>query len=212
VIHLVSALLLPIRKLLWKPIWHFVYFFLKKPKRLFYLVGVIATFALYATYAPDTAPEVVAPDNPEASSDSVTPEVVPAYRSLVLPDIKGKISNGNARFAKRLAPSLPEKERAIYAGHFYHAVQNIPANDTYKWLKSESFFGSITVAAPFTAKNGVTCRNFDEVLAFSNKAQRFVGTACQRKSGGWCKLSRTSAHTCELGSASSMDIWWQDLF
>ncbi len=167
---------------------------------------MIAGLALFAAYGPDPKPEMV------MTQEEAAKLLEPDYTRVQLPVINGHISNGNSRFAKRLAPNLPPHEREIYSRHFDYAIRNVPQGDTYKWVQHEAFFGSLTVAKMFQAKNGTYCRNFEELLAHQNKAQRFVGTACQRRSGGWCKLNRSSAHTCEIGSASTWDIWWQQLF
>ena len=195
-----------IKRLLWKPVWHFVYFFLKKPKRLWYVALLFAGLALFAAYGPEPTPEMVMTEKQAAEL------LEPDYKKVQLPQINGTVSNGNSRFAKRLGYQLPPQEREVYSRHFDFAIRTVPQGDMYKWKQHDAFFGSLKVAALFKAKNGIYCRNFEEVLAYQTSAQRFVGTACQRKSGGWCKLNRSSAHTCEIGSASTWDIWWQQLF
>ncbi len=201
--RLILRLLYPIRRLLWLPFWHSVYYFLKKPRRiLFLLAGLLGVMAFYNQH----------PSNQKVMIDTAggTPEKFISEERL--PEIRGKIADGNSVFAKSLMEQMEPADLQNYSGYFYHAMHWAPVGKPYQWNAYGRMFGKITAQAPYKSKSGVYCRRFNELLSYKGKHERFRGIACQRRAGGWCKLRPSSAHTCELGRPSSLELFLKNLF
>ncbi|TAF15706.1 MAG: hypothetical protein EAZ74_01110 [Alphaproteobacteria bacterium] len=195
-----------IRKILWRIIWHFVYFFLLKPQRLLYFTALIIVISW------------LMPDNRSVSSappplEPIKPMIEKSDQVVsTLPKIKGTIRNVNSVFNASSLDIMGDMERHNYYKHFYHVMTHEQADVPYRWKISDNFFGSLTAQAPFKARSGVMCRFYKELLSYRGQHESFDGLACQRQRGGWCRLRPQSAHTCSLGKPSKMDMFFNNLF
>lgn len=135
-----------------------------------------------------------------------------------LPEVKGRITNGNSAFRRSVLHKMEGQELLSYSREFYYAMEEIPAGTAHLWkLPGDVTFGSITPGTPYTSKGGSRCRGFEELLVYKQEAQRIQGKSCQRGDGlGWCKLRMRSASSCDLGYSPGMfgglSRWWQGLF
>ncbi len=195
---------LPLR-LAWLGIWHGVYYFLKRPVRLFYLAGILlgGLLVLFSMQTPKT-PDLA--DVPATSQTIQTPAQV-----TQLPKIQGRIRNANSAFTKTLLATMPPTDLQTYSTNFIHAMNHTHAGQPYRWLVSDLLFGEIIPDAPFQAKSGVYCRKFRELISYQRQHERYKGMSCQRKSGGWCRLRPNSTPSCEIGSPNRFRVFLKNL-
>ncbi len=219
---LFKMLLGPARKYLWLVVWHAVYFFLVKPKRLIYL-GVLLVFALIGSVmffakpvdhgeAPPL-PGMEGEKTAKAATNGKKDKKPLSFGSVAtLPAIKGTIVNGNSAFSARLVETMDPVDVQSYSSYFYYAMKNAGANQPYRWMASTDLFGEITAEPLFTSSSGVHCRYFSELLGYHGKGERFRGAACQRDANNWCKLGPRSALTCGIEKANGWKVFFSKYF
>jgi surface antigen len=129
-----------------------------------------------------------------------------------LPPITGEISNGNSAFTKKLVHMMELAHAQRYLQHFAHAMNQIAPDEEYLWIDSNTMFGRIRAGERFKSGSGVYCRPFKELTSYHGTNQRLSGVACQRRKGGWCRLRRSSAYTCEIAKPNDLEIFFKNLF
>ena len=218
---LFKMLLGPARKYLWLVVWHGVYFFLVKPKRLIYLgvvlvAGVIALVMIFARPvdhgdAPPL-PGMEGEKSAKATSGKKEKKALSFGSIQTLPAIKGAIANGNSAFSTRLVEIMDPIDMQTYSSYFYYAMKNATPDKPYRWMASNDLFGEITAQPAFTAGGGSTCRYFTELLSYHGKGERFNGAACQRDANSWCKLGPRSTLTCGIEKPSGWKLFFSKYF
>ncbi len=217
--------------ILWLGVWHGVYFFLKKPKRLLWLVFTapfwVSAIGFCIEYyfaeqenevmsSPATAihANVATNIDPNAPVNVNDPKYIMQKSSNVayLPKFVGKIEDGTSAFNVNIAATMDSNDHNYYASHFRYAMNYFPANQKYKWLMNSHFYGYFEAKDKFKAQSGAVCREFSEIVHYNGKNQRFSGYACSRGDGGWCKLRYKSSLSCKIGTSSPTSIFWRNMF
>ncbi|MFO1241899.1 MAG: hypothetical protein U1E36_01650 [Rickettsiales bacterium] len=191
-----------IRRFLWLIVWYSVYFLLRRPK-LFIAVAVLLLFGIlysgWQVYQNRTL--MVAAPAPAKVQE----------RNKEIPAVTGNIKDGNSAFATNLLNNMQPFQRQAYSKEFYNAMQKGAANVEYRWMASDSVYGSIIPQDTFQSdRAGYSCRKFSELMRVDKENQKFTGIACQRQGGGWCKLRPGSTPVCGLQSKKSINIWWHN--
>lgn len=223
---LIRLILLPVtvvRVLLWTVIWHFVYFFLKRPKLLVIALAFGGTFALLSltpSSSPDLPPVNTEPPAKEGKKLKDSPTVRMDGHPInhppppeKLPEIPGNIKDGNSYFSRSLIEKMEEPELMYYSREFHHAMYYGKAGIPYVWSsRSGNMFGQIDVGDAFQSSSGVWCRHYKEILSFKKHAARMSGISCRRKTNaGWCKLPKGHALTCEVGRPHGFDGFMMEM-
>ena len=218
--------------ILWLGIWHVVYYFLKKPKRLLWIaftaplwISVIGFAIEY--YNANQENEVMSspPDINISSNISTTkqpanatkenphdPKIIMKNSSNIdlIPKFVGRIEDGASAFNTPISSTMSVHDYNFYASHFRYVMSNFPADKQYKWLINDDFYGYFEAQKKFKAPSGVICREFQEITHYNGKNQGFSGVACARGDGGWCKLRRKSSLNCKIGHSSPTSIFWRN--
>lgn len=211
------------RKIIWKITWHSVRFFLWRPKAVMLVIIAFLCFNTYGIWNAPDAPEMVpapppSPTQPaiaeKPSQNTSNKDFTPLSYPAELPPITRKVENGNSRFASNLLNLMGPNELQWYSRVFYHAMKTLPQGQTHQWLYQFGkfqMFGRITPTSLYHDDSGIICRNYNELLVINDRAQRTSGMACQRLGGGWCKLRKGSAHTCEIKPSGAFEGMWYDI-
>ncbi len=183
------------RRIIWKIIWHSVYFFLKRPPLLIFCLLFILLWLGAVFVASVNKPEFIKSEK----SFSANGKKQPPFSTDSLPEIIGNTDDGDSVFARDLFAIMQPEEKQSYGMIFNYAMQNLKKDEKYQWRRG-SMFGYIIMKDDFRSKNGTLCRNYQELLKVQNAAQKFNGFACRhRNNNGWCRLRKGSAPTCEIG-------------
>ncbi len=213
---LIGILFLPfiiVKRILWKIIWHSVYFFLKRPKLLIFVLTMLVVWIVYNSFLP-----LISPKNSPKLAPAAPPNIETKSQKTILPAIVGKIEDGNASFSKNLMKAMNEQQRQRYTLAFYHAMNLVPAGETYNW-KSISMFGYFKMKENFVSKSGMICRKYEELISLQGHNQQFDNMACQYRNNpkNWCRLRATSTPSCEISGTppsgfDSFSGWIKKIF
>ncbi len=191
-----------LRLLIWKPIWHLVYFFLCRPLLTITLLSVGGMYLAYAGYNVFERWSHAVPPKPAQATGKKSN----SYRVSSLPPIQGKIADGNSRFADDVVVKLTAQENQIYYQEFYQAILSNKDDEPYFWQLNAQTFGKVVPKKAFLNPRGEYCRPFHEVISVHNMAQQSDEVMCQNEQKtGWCRLSTTSTPSCSIGFSSSWD-------
>ena len=191
-----------LRFLIWKPIWHLVYFFLCRPMLTITLLSAGALYLGYIGYNVFDRWTHAVPPRVEQTQDKKPT----SYRVSALPPIAGKIRDGNSRFGEDVVVKLTPQENQSYYQEFYQAIIANKDNEPYFWQLNTQTFGKIVPKTAFVSGGGAYCRPFHEVISVHGAAQQSDEVMCQNDTKtGWCRLSTTSTPSCSIGFSSGWD-------
>jgi len=174
-------------------IWHFVYFFICRPKLLILLIIVL------------TAGGVWFAKNYERLGFGQQPIVQAAVSKL--PTLRHTPKKSTGRFALDVATTLDEPSQQYYAQQYQFTMNSIEDGKPYLWVAHDTLFGKITPYKMFQTKRGVYCRKYNELLHGPRAAHIRDGIACQKTDGtGWCRLPAKAIPNCEIGFSGDDSI------
>jgi hypothetical protein len=191
-----------LRLLIWKPIWHFVYFFLCRPMLAITVLSLGGMYLAYTGYNVfDRWSHAIPPKVEKADGKAIK-----SYRVSGMPQIRGTIQDGNSRFVDDVVAKLNAQENHLYYNEFYTAILNNRDDEPYFWQVSDQLFGKVIPQKAFLNPRGEYCRPFHEVISVHSVAQESDEVMCQNETKtGWCRLNTSSTPSCSITFSSGWD-------
>lgn len=187
-----------VRRFIWMPIWYFVYFFLCRPKTLIFTV-LLSVWAI--TYNWGHINDYIQYQMKQADVPKEQRELALKFEKVTsLPPITGEVQNGDSMFAEDILARFNEHQMKSYNKEFSEVIVYGEDNKSYGWKVSDKTFGMFTPGKRYTAKNGIICRPYAELISIRGLTQKKYQRACRYvDSENWCSLPLDAIESCEIG-------------